>query len=413
MAWRVSIAAAMVMMVSYVDRTTLAFLAPSVTKALGISNEAYGWLGSAFSMAYLFATPLCGWWIDRIGARRGLIASVVAWSAVAALHAIVPGFATLFLLRLALGITEGPAFPGAAQVIQRVLPPGDRARGFGVLFTGSSIGATLVPPFATLVLHYAGWRGAFLVTSLAGLLWIPLWLSITRSQATREQLDTVPATEPSATRPAFFEVLSSPIMLRALCAIFAAAPVFGFPQVWAAKYLTSTFHLGQGDIGLYVAIGPLMFDAGALLFGDLGSRQRRAPGSPPRALFGAGLVLALATGALSLAATPWQATFITGIALIGSAGMYTLATADMLARMPANAVSLAGGIMAGAQSLAFIIGNPLIGRAVDSMGNYRAVSIGVACWAIPGSLIWLLWRPPARFVSRRETEAALPRATVR
>ncbi|MBC7978736.1 MAG: MFS transporter, partial [Myxococcales bacterium] len=60
---------------SYVDRMTLAVLAPAVTKALDISDEAYGWLGSAFSMAYLFGTPFAGWWIDRAGARRGLVAS--------------------------------------------------------------------------------------------------------------------------------------------------------------------------------------------------------------------------------------------------------------------------------------------------------------------------------------------------
>ena len=100
-AWLVAIVGTLTMTVSYADRLTLSVLAPSVTKALHISDEAYGWLGSAFAMAYLIGTPFAGWWIDRAGARRGLVASVLAWSAVAALHAIVPGFATLFVLRLA------------------------------------------------------------------------------------------------------------------------------------------------------------------------------------------------------------------------------------------------------------------------------------------------------------------------
>src|SRR5262245_44433527 len=123
MAWQVALVATFTMTVSYIDRQTLAVLAPSVTEALGISEQAYGWLGSAFSMAYLVGTPFAGWWIDRAGARRGLLASVFAWSVVAALHAFVPGFAMLFILRLALGITEAPSFPGAAQTIQRILPP--------------------------------------------------------------------------------------------------------------------------------------------------------------------------------------------------------------------------------------------------------------------------------------------------
>ncbi|MCX5741114.1 MAG: MFS transporter [Proteobacteria bacterium] len=127
------------MTVSYIDRSTLAVLAPTVTKALDISDAQYGWLTSAFSMAYLIATPVAGWWIDRVGVRRGLVASVLVWSSFAALHALVPGFGVLFALRIALGVTEGPSFPGAALTMARVLPPEDRSRGFGVLFTGSML----------------------------------------------------------------------------------------------------------------------------------------------------------------------------------------------------------------------------------------------------------------------------------
>src|SRR5512135_2594011 len=124
-AWLVAMTAMLTMTVSYMDRSTLGLLAPSVTKALHISESGYGWLQSAFSMAYLFGTPFGGRWLDRIGARRGLVRSVLAWSTVAALHSIVPGFAALFALRIALGMPEGPSFPGAAQTVKRLLPEPD------------------------------------------------------------------------------------------------------------------------------------------------------------------------------------------------------------------------------------------------------------------------------------------------
>src|SRR5215475_5138482 len=108
MAWMVALMATLTMTVSYFDRNAMGVLAPEMTKALGISNTAYGWVGSAFSMAYLLGTPVAGWWIGIIGARRGLLASVLTWSVVAALHAVMPGFAVLFALRLALGLAEGP-----------------------------------------------------------------------------------------------------------------------------------------------------------------------------------------------------------------------------------------------------------------------------------------------------------------
>ncbi|MBA3398074.1 MAG: MFS transporter [Deltaproteobacteria bacterium] len=395
LAWTVALVATLTMTVSYIDRATLAVLAPSVTKALGISDTAYGWLTSAFSIAYLVATPLSGWWIDRVGARRGLLGSLLLWTSIAALHALVPGFATLFILRIALGIAEGPSFPGAAQTLQRVLPPDERARGFGVLFTGSSIGGMLVPPLASWLFGLGGWPLAFVGTAAVGLLWVPLWLLVTRRADVRARMDTPPAAEDVVPRASFRDLASHPILLRGLCAIFAAAPIAGFALGWGAKFLDRTFRVAQEDVGHYLWLPPLMFDAGAILFGDLASRLRRAPGAPPRLLFAIAFILGTALALLPLATTPWQAMAFLGIAMIGAGAMYTLATADLLSRVPARNVSLAGGMMAGSQSLALIIMNPLIGASVDHAGDYHAVTIALGIWVIPGSLVWLAWRPPS------------------
>jgi ACS family hexuronate transporter-like MFS transporter len=398
-AWPVAIVAMLTMTVSYADRTTLAVLAPSVMSALDISPVEYGWLVSAFSIAYLVGTPLGGWWIDRVGARRGLVASLLAWSAVAALHAVVPGFGVLFALRIALGLTEGPSFPGSAQTMQRVLPPEDRPRGFGFLFSGSSIGAMLVPPIASALYSWYGWRVAFVGSALVGLAWIPAWLVLTGRPAVAAQMDA-PVEEPLA-GPALTirELVSHPVMLRALCAVLAAAPIFGFVQAWGAVYLSQRFGVAQGDIGGYLWLPPLMLDAGAILFGDLASRQRRAAGittgiaPPPRALFAIAMVLATSIALLPLAETPWNGMITAGVALAGATAMYTLATADLLSRVPARNVSLAAGVLACAQSVALIVINPLVGKVLEVEQSYTPVAIALAVWVVPSGLAWILWQP--------------------
>lgn len=401
-AWSVALCATLTMAVSYIDRQTFATLAVRVTKDLGISEAEYGWLVSAFSVAYLLATPLGGWWIDRVGARRGLVISVLLWSAVAALHCFATGLAMLFVLRIALGVAEGPSFPGSAQVIQRALPPEDRARGFGVLFTGSSLGGMIVPPLAAALYLLYGWRLAFVGTALVGLIWIPLWLLATRQRGVREALDAAAAPgqapEPRAT---FAELVRHPIMLRALVAIFAAAPIFGFALGWGSKYLNRTFGVVQEDVGAYLWLPPLAFDAGAILFGDLASRQRRrrAEGGPPRLLFAIAIPPAAGLGLLPLATTPWEAIALIGLAMAGGGGLYTLVTADLLSRMPPSSVSFAGGIMAGAQSLALILMGPLVGAAIDHYQSYDVAAQALGLWVLPGSLAWLLWRPAARFTA--------------
>jgi ACS family hexuronate transporter-like MFS transporter len=392
-AWTVAVVATLTMTVSYIDRSTLAVLAPSITKALHIGETEYGWLASAFSIAYLVSTPLSGWWIDRIGARRGLVGSILVWTSVAAMHALVPGFATLFVLRIALGMAEGPSFPGAAQTMQRVLPPEERARGFGLLFTGSSIGGMIVPPLAAALYSIGGWRVAFLGTAAVGLLWIPVWIHVTGKPAMRAKLDTHAVSGSATARPTFLMLLTDRNVIRARWAILATAPIFALSLSWGSKYLAREFGIAQENVGRYLWMPPLLFDAGALIFGDLASRQRRAPGAPPRFLFAIGIVLALSLAFMPFAVTPWAAMAFMGLSMAGGGIVYTLATADLLSRVPPNAVSFAGGTIACAQSVAIIIANPLIGLSVDRSGSYDVAIYALAAWVLPGGLAWLLLRP--------------------
>lgn len=389
-AWSVALAATLTMTVSYIDRQTLAALAPTVTRELDISQTAYGWLSSAFSIAYLLATPLAGWWIDRVGARRGLLISVVVWSTVAALHAIVPGFGVLFALRILLGIAEAPSFPGAAQTVQRALPPEDRPRGFGVLFTGSSIGGLIAPPLASLLFAHFGWRTAFLVSALVGLIWIPLWIALTFRREVRAQLDL--AAERTASTLSFGALLATPVMKRAVLATVCFAPIVGFVLLWSAKILAEVHRVPQEEIGRYAWLPLLIFDLGAIGFGDLASRLRGRDAGV-RALYAVGMVLSTALALLPLATGPWMATVIMGVAVAGTGALYTITASDLLGRVPPASVSLASGVLAGAQSLAYIVMNPLVGASVDYTGSYTAASIFIGLWVVPGALLWIVWKP--------------------
>ncbi|HET9482659.1 MAG TPA: hypothetical protein VFO79_01775, partial [Xanthomonadales bacterium] len=206
---------------------------------------------------------------------------------------------------------------------------------------------------------------------------------------------TTAAPSDAPARATFRELVAHPSMVRALCAIFAAAPIFGFALGWGAKYLHRTFGTPQAEVGHYLWLPPLMFDAGAILFGDLASRQQRAPGQPPRLLYAIAIPIAASLALLPYATSEWTAMVVVGAAMAGGGGLYTLTTADLLARVPAGSVSFAGGLMAGAQSLALVIVNPLIGWSVDTHGNYDLVAWTLGAWAIPGSIIWLAWRPRA------------------
>ncbi len=397
-AWALVVVATLTMAVSYVDRQVLAVLAPTVTRALAIDETSYGWLTAAFSLAYLVGAPPAGRLIDRIGARRGLLAAVLLWSTVSALHALVPGFGVLFALRIALGLSESPSFPGAAQTVHRALPPEERARGFGVLFTGSSLGAIVAAPLATAVEAHVGWRGAMVVTALVGLAWVPLWLAVAWSPSGRSRLET-PVREPgngapTETTPSLIDTMRQPAVIRATLLVLGSAPILGFALLWSAKYLVTTYGLTQAEVGLLLWIPPLAFDLGALAFGDLASRRRHA--TSPRGLVAVGGLLSVTVALVPLAGGASAAVALISLSVVGVGAIYALVTSDMLARVPPSCVSVAGGSTAAAQSLAYVIANPLIGKSVQATGSYRTALGALSIALVPCLVAWLAWPPPAR-----------------
>lgn len=410
--WALVIAATATMTISYIDRQALAVLAPTITRELHISETRYGLLASAFSLAYLVGAPFAGRWIDRVGARRGLLAAVLVWTVASALHALAPGFAALVVFRVLLGFAESPSFPGASQTVHRALPPAQRPRGVGVLFTGSSIGSMIAPPIAVALMGAFGWRGALLMSALSGLVWIPLWMGVAWRSPGREVLDAAPEEEPvevaagayrdaTVRGRAAWSPWRDPAVVRTLALIVASSPAIGLVLTWSAKYMVRVWHVTQAGVAAYIWLPPLMFDLGSVAFGDLAARLARhrsnARGGTHPLLVAASATLAVGgTLAMTVATSPWMAMGFAGVAMFGGGGTYAMITADMLARIPAHGVSTAGGWCASAQSLAFVGAHLLIGRGVDAYGGYREVLVGLALWVVPGALAWLAWpRVPA------------------
>lgn len=384
------------MAVSYLDRQVLAILAPTITAELSISEATYGLLAGAFSVAYLIAPPFAGLLLDTMGVRRGLPLAVFVWSCVAAAHAGAVGVISLFALRFALGLAESPSFPGAARVVRESVSLGASPRAFGFLFTGSSLGAIIAPPLATAMAATIGWRFTFVGTAIVGLLWIPAWWLASSREPVRSTLDSARATtdEPA---PSFVEALRQPAMWRSIAAVLAVSPVAAFGLLWGAKLLVGRFGLLQKDVGALLWIPPLLFDAGAIVFGDLASRVRAR--SLPRArrewmvrlLFAVAAALCGCIALIAFAPTPLAAMLLSGAALAGVGGVSAIHTSENLGRVPRELVGVCAGVAAAAQSLAYIVAAAIIGRVVGGAGGYDAAVIGLAVWTIPGAFLWCLW----------------------
>lgn len=388
--WALAATATLGMSVSYIDRQTLAAIAPAVKKALDLDHTRFGWLMSAFSVAYLVGAPAAGVLVDRLGARRAFALAVVVWSFVAAAHWAVTGFAMLFALRILLGTAESPSFPAAAQAIRRALPGAQRPVAFGLLFTGSSIGAVVAGKLAVSLDAAYGWRNAFLGTALIGTLWLPAWLLATRGFG----LDR-PAERPKeiVVQATWRETVTSPAVVRALVAVGGSAPAIMFVLNWTSQYLVERWHFHKDHVGNHLVVAPLVFDIAAIGFGWLASR-REGDSVEPRTHADLLLVSALLAGCLALAPladNPNTAIALFALSAAGGGGIYVLVTVDMLARVPIDKTSSAGGMTAAAQALAHVIAGPLIGRSIDRTHGFSQALVVLGVLVLPTTLAFVAW----------------------
>jgi ACS family hexuronate transporter-like MFS transporter len=381
------------MTVSYVDRQTLAAIAPSVTKALAIDNTRYGLLLSAFSMAYLAFAPLAGVVVDRLGARRGFAASVLVWSVVAGGHALVASFGTLFALRILLGMAEAPSFPAATQTVRRALPGARQSLAVGLLFTGSSVGAMVAGELAVRLEAAYGFRGAFLGTAAVGALWLPAWLWVTRGHGLDEPVVKHVHLEGNASPSWAAMALSAPV-LRSVLAVIGSAPALMVALNWTSKYLVDSWGVPKAQLGHYLVVCPLLFDIGSVGFGALASRREARHGPTPRThadLLIVAMLLACVLALAPLARSPGEAMVLFGSTACGCGGLYALVTADMIARVSPAKASSAGGMTAAAQSLALVIAFPLVGWTIDRTHSYGAALVGLGVAVIPATIAFVAW----------------------
>jgi sugar phosphate permease len=134
---------------------------------------------SAFFLTYaLFQVP-SGWFADRFGRRLSLFLYVTAWSVCTALGGLVMGFASLFAVRLALGVAQAGAYPTAGGLVARWIPLTHRTLASAMVGAGGRAGGIIAPLLTTLLIAQWNmpWRGVMLLYGLIGVA-IAVWFWI-------------------------------------------------------------------------------------------------------------------------------------------------------------------------------------------------------------------------------------------
>jgi len=259
---------------NFVDRTILSILVEDVKRDLGVSDTAMGFLtGIAFALFYTVAGIPIARWAD-VGVRRSIIAlGLAGWSVMTAASGLVQNFGQLVAARIGVGVGEAAGSPPAHSLIADYFPPERRATALAIYSVGIYVGILFGYLAGGWVNQLFGWRNAFFVVGIPGLV-LALVVRFTVREPPRGMSDGV--TEQQAPEP-WQKVFAFLWSLRSFRHLAFAAGLhsfagYGFAQ-WAPTFLRRVHAMEPGAVGtwlgLIIGLGGI---AGAPLGGWLADR---------------------------------------------------------------------------------------------------------------------------------------------
>ncbi|PLW83371.1 MFS transporter [Kineobactrum sediminis] len=259
---------------NFVDRQILVILQEPIKADMGLSDAQLGLLsGFSFALIYVTAGIPIAWWADR-GNRRNIVSLALAvWSGMTALSGFAQNYGQLLTARIGVGLGEAGGSPPAHSMISDYFPPEQRGRALSFYSTGIYVGILLGFMFGGMIADAFGWRIAFLVVGIPGVLFA-IVLRLTVREPNRGRWDSALET---AQRPTLAETM---VVLRerpsfwyiALGCSLMAFVSYGVGNFFPS-FLIRIHSLSIGQVGIVLAlVSGISGAVGTYLGGYLGDR---------------------------------------------------------------------------------------------------------------------------------------------
>ena len=154
---------------NFFDRNILGAIVEPLRREWGLRDAQIGWIGTAFTLLYAVVGLPLGRLADRARRTRLLGGGALLWSAMTAISGLTTSFAGLFAARLGVGVGEAVCAPAATSLIGDLFPSARRGRATAIFMLGLPVGLGLSYAVGGAVAQAWGWRAAFFVAGLPGL----------------------------------------------------------------------------------------------------------------------------------------------------------------------------------------------------------------------------------------------------
>lgn len=396
--------------IGFVDRIVVSALVEPLKADFDLSDAQIGLLGFAYSALNI----VIGVYIARLAERRHRLTLTVIgtllWSAAATGSGYVQGWTQLLIARIAVGVGEAVGLPANQSIIADYYPPKRRSSAMSILLLAAPLGALVGLAGGGFVAQAWGWRWAFIVTGLPGIvLALIAWLFV--AEPARGAHD--PASDGSV--PPFRAVLKRFVELRSLRHLVlgsALASLVGYGLIaFLSALLTRRFGIPVGEAGLTTALisalpAALSVAAGGFIADRIAGRWPAAHALVPAF----SLMLSGPLFALAMTSSAWWP--LVGLTLVSSLLQFTfigVTTGSMhnmmhpRMRATANALTnIFGGLVGG-------LGPVLVGWSSDELARSGFAPDRALGYAMAGAGLVSWWAAVHCFLAARTIVADVDR----
>lgn len=412
--------------INYLDRAALGVAAPFVKADLKLSPSELGVIFSTFFFGYAIFAFVGGQLADRYGPRGVYSWAAACWSALCALTGAVTGFTQLFVVRALFGFAEGPMNSTTNRTITTWFPRDETARAIGFTFSGQTVGSAIAAPVVGLLAIHYGWRPAFMVIGVAGLLWVVAWrflmtdLPRENARAGAEEIALIEASRAVSLISAedrakpLRAYLLMPGTLALGLGMFAVNYTLYIFISWLPSYLTDGLHMPVQQMAFVAAIpwacGFVGYVGGGI-FADFLYRRMTNHFAARKIT----TILPLALAGIALLAVSVTMDAFAAVALIAFAVMMLTSSvqscwATIHELVPEARVGGVSGFIHLLSNISGIVGPTATGLAVQYLGGYSSAFVVSAIIAAAGVIAMTIFVKPR--LLRPENPLAAPVAAV-
>ncbi|GAA3686954.1 MFS transporter [Arthrobacter ginkgonis] len=396
--WFITVALLFLMMLSWADKAVLGIAAVPLMEDLGMSPEQFGLVSSAmfltFGIAQLAAAPI----VNRVPSKWILLVLCLLWSVAQVPMLLFASLPALWASRLLLGAGEGPLAPVMVHGLYKWFPQKKVATPAALAASGVTLGILVFAPILAWVIGQFGWRMAFALLAVIGILWALFWAVAGKegpyaSAGDERELDG--GGDPSADLAAapiarernvsYLRTILTPSWIFAVLASFFAYWTFTLAMSWGPAYFQDVLGFSAQESGSLIAL-PAAWGAVATVGLSALTQHLHLRGLPTRkartyvlggaAVF-AGAMLLAATMTASPAASIALMVFGFGTApALFAITLLIVAELTTVARRGAN-LAIANAVLTSAGIFAPAVSGFLIGGAATAAAGYT-LAFGLA-----------------------------------